>query len=321
MTDIYVYRQGHTTKADHFDPEWLDPTTGVVFWVDMTDPDDSELGLLSTPLRFHPLSIEDARAETHHPKVEQFDGYLYLILHGIDSTAAELATHDVDFFVGPNYLVTIRDSLSRSFPEVASICLRNERVLSEGPAALAHRLVDTMVDHYRPEVERIEERLDDLEERILEDRDGGEGVIRDILGVKRDVTALRRVILPQRDVLGRLARREFPQFSDELAYRFRDVYDHVVRVADEALLFQDRVTAMFETHLSNVSNRMNRVMKVLTILSTVFMPLTVLTSLYGMNVGLPHLPGGEGAQFWWILVMMGGMSATMLYIFRRKGWL
>jgi magnesium transporter len=204
---------------------------------------------------------------------------------------------------------------------VAGICLRNERVLSEGPAALAHRLVDTMVDHYRPEVERIEERLDHLEERILEDLDSGDAVIREILGVKRDVTSLRRVILPQRDVLGRLARREFPQFSDELAFRFRDVHDHVVRVADEALMFQDRVTAMFETHLSNVSNRLNRVMKVLTILSTVFMPLTVLTSLYGMNVGLPHLPGGEPAQFWWVLGMMAGMSAVMLYIFRRKGWL
>jgi len=135
------------------------------------------------------------------------------------------------------------------------------------------------------------------------------------------VTSLRRVILPQRDVLGRLARREFPQMSDELCYRFRDVYDHVVRVADEALLFQDRITAMFETHLSNVSNRLNQVMKVLTILSTIFLPLSVLTSLYGMNVGLPHLPGGDAMQFWWILAMMALMSGSMLWLFRRKGWL
>jgi magnesium transporter len=192
--------------------------------------------------------------------------------------------------------------------------------MTEGPAALLHRLVDTMVDHYSPETDRIEGRLDDMEERILEDRDDGD-VSREILSLKRDVTALRRVIMPQRDVLGRLARREFPQLSDELAFRFRDVYDHVVRVTDEAQMFQDRISAIFETHLSNVSNRLNRVMKVLTILSTIFMPLTVLTSLYGMNVSLPHLPGGEPFQFWWVLGMMVALSGAMLWVFHRQRWL
>jgi magnesium transporter len=320
MTDIFVYRNGRVTKADRVEQAWFDPTSGVVFWVDLTEPTDSEAAILTDVFHFHPLAIEDARAATHHPKVEGYDGYLYLILHGIDSTAAVLATHDVDFFLGPNYVVTVHDALSRSFPEIASVCVRNERVLAEGPAALVHRLVDTMVDHYRPEVERMEARLDDLEERILEDRENGE-IIREILGLKRDVTSLRRVVLPQRDVMGRLARREFPQFSDEIAYRFRDVYDHVVRVADEALLFQDRMTAMFETHLSNVSNRLNQIMKVLTILSTVFMPLTVLTGVYGMNVGLPHFPGGDDAQFWWVLTLMFSMSGGMLWIFKRKHWI
>lgn len=320
MVDIYLYRNGVTTKVDRVDPDWLDPTLGAVLWVDLTDPTDDELALLDTTFRFHPLAIEDARTETHHPKIESYDGYLYLILHGIDSTASVLATHDVDFFIGANYLLTIHDGMSRSFPEVADVCLRSERVLSEGPAALVHRLVDTMVDHYRPEVDLIEMRLGDLEERILENTEG-EDIIRSILVLKRDVTSLRRVILPQRDVLGRLARREFPQMSDELAFRFRDVYDHVVRVADEALLFQDRITAMFETHLSNVSNRLNQVMKVLTMLSTIFLPLSVLTSLYGMNVLLPHLPGGDEMQFWWILLIMVVMSGSMLWVFRRKDWI
>jgi magnesium transporter len=159
-----------------------------------------------------------------------------------------------------------------------------------------------------------------MEERILGDRDNGD-VAREILSLKRDVTSLRRVIMPQRDVLGRLARREFPHVSDELSFRFRDVYDHVVRVTDEATMFQDRITAIFETHLSNVSNRLNRVMKVLTILSTIFMPLTVLTSVYGMNVDIPHLPGGAPYQFWWVLGMMLVMSGIMLWFFRRQRWL
>jgi magnesium transporter len=320
MVDIFVYRNGSVSTAERVDPAWLDPESGVVVWVDLTEPTDSELAPLTEIFHFHPLSIEDAKAEINQPKIETYDGYLYVVLHGIDSTARVLATHDVDFFVGTNYVVSVHDAMSRSFPEVAEICRRNPRVLGDGPAAMVHRLVDTMVDHYRPEVERIADRIEELEDSILEELEHN-NVQRDILSLKRDVTSLRRVVLPQRDVLGRLARREFPQLTDEVSYRFRDVYDHVVRVSDEALLFQDRINAMFETHLANVSNRLNQIMKVLTILSTIFLPLSVLTSLYGMNVDLPHLPGGAGMQFWWVLGMMVTMSGTMLWFFRRRRWI
>ena len=142
-----------------------------------------------------------------------------------------------------------------------------------------------------------------------------------ILRLKRDITSLRRVALPQRDALGRLGRREFPQISDALAYRFRDVYDSLVRITDEAILFQDRVTMLVEVHWSTQSNRLNQVMKVLTVIATIFMPLTVVTGLYGMNFDLPHFPGGPGAQFWWVTALMGTMSAGMLWFFRRMHWL
>ena len=102
-------------------------------------------------------------------------------------------------------------------------------------------------------------------------------------------------------MIGRLARREFPLISEQLAYGFRDVHDHLVRLSDEAMFFQDRITSILDAHLSAVSNQLNQVMKVLTIIATLFMPLTVLTGVYGMNVPLPHLPGGERAQFWWVL--------------------
>jgi magnesium transporter len=148
-----------------------------------------------------------------------------------------------------------------------------------------------------------------------------ETLVKRILDFKRDVASLRRVVMPQRDAVGRLARREFPQISEPLAYRFRDVHDHLVRLADESIYFQDRISSLLDAHLSNVSNQLNGVMKVLTILSTIFMPMTVLTGLYGMNVDLPHLPGGGFAQFWWIVGMLTVLSVVMLVYFRRKGWL
>ena len=128
------------------------------------------------------------------------------------------------------------------------ICSRHERVLAEGPVALLHRIVDTMVDNYRPEVDELEARLDRLEEQVFAGHERpGRGAI---LELKRDVSSLRRVLMPQRDAVGRLARREFPPISDEMAYRFRDVYDHLVRLTDEAIFFQDRVTGILDAHLS-----------------------------------------------------------------------
>jgi magnesium transporter len=142
-----------------------------------------------------------------------------------------------------------------------------------------------------------------------------------MLDLKRDVASLRRVVIPQRDVVGRLGRREFPLIENEIAYRFRDVYDQLVRMTDEALIFQDRITGLLEAHVSNVSNRLNEVMKVLTVIATIFMPLTVLTGAYGMNVALPHFPGGQGVQFWWVLGIMLVASLGMLAWFRGRGWI
>jgi magnesium transporter len=124
-----------------------------------------------------------------------------------------------------------------------------------------------------------------------------------------------------RDVVGRLARREYSLITEQLAYRFRDVYDHLVRLSDEAVFFQDRISSLLDAHLTAVSNQLNAVMKVLTIISTIFMPLTVLTGMWGMNIPLPHFPGSADVQFWWIFGLMLSVSATMLAFFRRRGWI
>ena len=146
-------------------------------------------------------------------------------------------------------------------------------------------------------------------------------MISDILDFKRDVASLRRVIQPQRDVVGRLARREYPIVTEPLAYRFRDVYDHLVRLTEEAVVLQDRISSLLDAYLSSVSNQLNSVMKVLTVIATVFMPLTFITGLYGMNVDLPHFGLGNKSMFWALIVVMLGTSIAMLMFFRRRGWM
>jgi magnesium transporter len=321
MLTIYVHRNGQTERVTSLDRSWLNPASNTFVWVDLASPSIPETLILSDTFAFHPLSVEDARAAIHDPKIEAYDGYLYVILHGIDFRAEKnsFLTHDVDFFIGQTYLVTVHDGHSRSVSGMQENVARNAKIMAEGPVALFHRIVDAMIDHYRPEVDALEDRIDALEKAVFGRPDPK--LIRQILDMKRDISRLRRIITPERDVIARLARRDFVDISTDLSFRFRDVYDHIVRIADDTTIFQDRISGILDAHLTNVSNRLNEVMKVLTVVSTIFMPITFLSGLWGMNVPIPHLPGGDALQFWWLFGIMIVIVVFMLGLFRSKHWI
>jgi len=321
MNTIFVHRNGQTEQVTQIERTWLNPASGVYLWVDLAAPSIPEALILSDTFNFHPLAVEDARSAIQYPKAEAYDGYLYVILHAMDPHKGDrgFGTHDVDFFLGSNYLVTGHDGHSVSIAELRDHATRNAKILGEGPVSLFHRIVDAMVDSYRPAVEKLEDRIDGIEEAVLARPDPA--LSRRILQAKREVASLRRVVTPQRDVIARLARREFVDISTEMSFRFRDVYDHLVRIADDALIFQDRLTGILDAHLSNISNQLNQVMKVLAVVATIFMPLTLLTGVYGMNVPLPHFPGGDAAQFWWLTGISVALVIAMLAAFRRMRWI
>ena len=321
LVKVFTHEAGVTRSVETVDPAWLKPDSGVLVWVVMDNPTTAESRILSDVFHIHELAIEDALAEIHHPKIESYGDYLYLVLHGIDFQARHhvFKTKDVDFFLSPQFLVTVHHGSSRSIAKVEQVCERHSQLLGEGTAALLHRLIDAMVDNYRPEIEKLQQRLDQLETEVFERPNPR--LARQILDFKRDVASLRQVVLPERDAVGRLARREFALISEPLAYRFRDVHDHLVRLSDEAMFFQDRISGILDAHLSAVSNQLNQVMKVLTLISTIFLPMTVLTGMYGMNVTLPHMPGGEAWQYWWIVGIMVALAIGMITVFRRKGWI
>jgi magnesium transporter len=321
LVTIYINRNGQTEQVKSIDRVWLNPASNTFVWVDLAAPSIPELLILSDTFSFHPLAVEDARAELHYPKIEAYDGYLYAILHGIafSSEESEFATHDVDFFVGPNYLVTVHNGRSRSIADLHENAGRNTKIMGEGPVALFHRIIDAMVDHYAPEVQKLEDRLDELEAAVFDNPTPE--VIRSILNEKRRVGGLRRIVMPQRDVIARLARRDFVDISTDMSFRFRDVYDHLQRISDDATMFQDRITGILDAYLTNVSNRLNEVMKVLTIVSTIFMPLTLVSGIWGMNVHLPLLPGSDATQFWWVMGMIVVIVVVMLAYFRKRRWI
>jgi magnesium transporter len=320
MIRYFVHRDGATTAVEAIDPAWLVPASGVYVWADVAEPNDADARALRDLFGLHEMAVHDALTQTHHPKVETYGPVLYVVLHGINFHAEEHAfdTHDTDFFVTPQWLVTVHDGRRRSIAHVSDLCGRSGRFLAEGPVALMHRIMDTMVSHYGPEIDELEQWLDDLEKQVV--ASSGQELTGEILAVKKDISALRRIVIPQRDVIGRLSRREFEHVGAEMAYRFRDIYDHLVRMADDAMIFQDRVAGILDAHLASVSNRLAQSSKLIAVVATLFGPFTVLTGLYGMNVPLPQLPGGEAAQFWWVVGMMVTASVAMLLWFRRSGW-
>jgi magnesium transporter len=321
MLTALVERRGIVEEVSAIDPAWLGPEATETIWADIGEPTDDDRRILLDVFGIHELAVEDALAEIHHPKIETYGGLLYLILHAISSGEQDniFRTEDVDFFLGRNFLVTVHHGAASLIEAERGICARHAELFLDGPVGLCQRVVHRLVDGYRPEIESLEEQLEVLEQNVF-DRPS-ENPLKAILAFKRDIASLRRVTLPQRDAVGRLARREFPQISEPMAYRFRDSHDQLVRLNDEAIFLQDRVTGLLDAYLSNQSNRLNQVMKVMTLIATIFMPLTVLTSMWGMNVPLPHLPGGVETQFWWVSGLMVCVTAGMLWGFRWMHWL
>jgi magnesium transporter len=316
----FVHRGGRTELVDRLDPAWLSADSDVVVWADVAEPIEADGAVLRDVFGLHELVVEAAFQRETNPKVERYEHYLYVVLHGINFDAEEhrFETHETDFFLSAKFLVTVHDGQRRSIAHISEVCTRAQHVLGEGTVSLLHRIVDTMVDHYRPEVDELERRLDEIEETVIETP--ARSMTGDILTVKRDITTLRRIVVPQRDVVGRLARREFDLIGQEMAYRFRDVYDQFVRMADDAFVFQDRVTGVLDAHLASVSIRLADVSKVVAVIAALFGPLTVITGLFGMNVPLPTLLGSPQYQFWEIIGLMLISSALLFVWFRKSGW-
>lgn len=320
MIRYFVHRAGRTELVDRLDTGWLSADSDAVVWADVAEPTDADGAVLRDVFGLHELVVEAAFQRETNPKVEAYDDHLYIVLHGInfDVAAHRFETHETDFFLSARFLVTVHDGQRRSIAHISELCTRAQHVLGEGTVALLHRIIDTMVDHYRPEVDALESRLDEIEQMVIETP--AQSLTGDILAVKRDITTLRRIVVPQRDVVGRLARREFDLIGQEMAYRFRDVYDQFVRMADDAIVFQDRVTGVLDAHLASVSNRLADVSKVLAVIAALFGPMTVITGLFGMNVPLPSLIGTEQYQFWEIIGIMIVSSAGLFFWFKKSGW-
>jgi magnesium transporter len=300
---------------------------GEHVWVEL-ERQTAEADALLAGLELHPLTIEDIWGMGSRPKIDDFPGYLYVVVHGIGSARRnKLELVEVDVVLGPNWLVTHdRDGLVAD--DIGTELDHSARPLSKGAAWVAHAVLDRVVDRYLPVIDQLDSEIDDLENDVLE-RAGtarGKRVLARILEFKRTLQELRRMSTHQREILARLGRGEYDEIPSDAVPFFRDVYDHFVRAQDIIEGYRDLVSSALDAYLSVQSNRMNEVMKTLTLMSTVMLPLTFIAGIYGMNFD-PDYSALNMPELRWLfgypaaLILMGSVAFAIILFFRRKGYI
>ena len=323
--EILVYRKGNTKIEENLTvadlPELLQDPSAVI-WVDMESPTEADEQVLLNVFRFHPLTVEDCRENRHYPKVEEFDGYIYFIVHGVtaDTSSASFNTIELDGFLGRNYVITYHHDFFRSIANVKQLLRTSPVACQRGTPFLLHQILDQVVDYYSPVLDDFDERIDQLEDNIFNLGRPNNKILSEIMELKRSVLRLRRISVKQMDILHRMSRGEFALIPDVMRPFYRDVYDHLVRVVDLSENYRDLISGSLEAYLSVVSNRLNEIMKVLTIFSAIMLPLTFIAGVYGMNFdNMPELHSRYG--YFTVLIIMIVVAIGMLLFFKRRGWI
>ncbi len=295
---------------------------GVLVWVDLDSQGAESQRILEEIFHFHPLLVEDAFADASTPKLEDFGDYLYLIVHGVSDDDpeddGEVHTADLDLFIGERFLITHYRLHFKAVDRTRAMVADDPSLLARGPAIVAHRIVDQLVDEFLPLMEKLDQEIDAIEEAIL--GTSTPTLLERIFRMKHSLNRIRRVGMHQKSLLLALAESRSKIIPGEVRPFFRDVYDHMQRVTDLNEAYRDLTGGSLDAYLSMQSHRLNEIMRVLTVFSTVMLPLTFITGLYGMNFDhIPYLHFEYGFEL--AIAIMVSIAVGMVLFFRRRGWI
>ena len=291
-----------------------------VLWVDLCKPTDEESFVLTHDFDFHPLAIEDVIAEKPHTKIDDYDRYLFLVFQIVDYIGREegLKISEIDMFLSRNSVVTVHYDEHRIFDYLYHRAERDERLMSRGVDFLFHALIDTTVDNYNTTLDILEYEVDQIEDDVL--GAPNEETLKSIFTLRRDIVHLKRIVLPQMEVLKRFSREQFKLITSKAAVYFSDIHDHLVRVNELADFHREILNSSLEVYFSSVSTKTNEIIKFLTIFTVLFIPPTFLVGLWGMNFEfMPELDWKYGYAF--ALVIMLTVILGLVLFFRKKKWL
>ena len=267
----------------------------------------------------HPLVIEDILNTHQRPKIDDLDDYLFVVLKMLDYGEEGVDAEQISIIIGQNFVISFQERRGDVFDPVRERIRKNKgRIRRMGADYLAYSLLDSVVDNYFAILEGIGERIELLEEELVENP--STRTLQEIHDLKKEMIFLRKSVWPLREVVSGLERGESSLIRETTVIYLRDVYDHTIQVIDTVESFRDMVSGMLDIYLSSISNKMNEVMKVLTIIATIFIPLTFIAGIYGMNFGyMPELEWHLG--YFAVLSLMAIMALMMVIYFRKKKWL
>jgi magnesium transporter len=290
-------------------------------WIDFFRATPDEVELLGKTFGLDPLTVEDCVKDLHHPKIDDFDHYLYLVVHGVQAGSArgEMKTVELDVVLTKNALVTFRHDEMRSVTETWQKVATRPGYLARGPVQVLQSILAAQADHYVDEVESLQEEIHRLEEDVFADR-RERGFERNVFAVKRDIAQLRQILGTQREIVHRIGRGDFREVPTRMCVVFRDVYDHLYRATEMLDTLRDLSMALLETHLAMVANHTNRVMRVLTTVATFILPLTLVTGWFGMNFRALALLDIRRPDLF-VLGLFAAVTVVMGIYLKRRGWL
>ena len=292
-----------------------------LLWVDVSENTEKDGEFLSRVFGFHPLAIEDCLSKNiHPPKIDDFGSYIFFIAHGVNYAIESdlVETTELAIFLGPNFVVSSHDFPLHNVQSVSSLVESDGRPMKRGSDFLVYTIVDTLVNNVMPTVDVMMDVTENIEEEVI--RHPQQSTLEAILKLKRSSLRLHRVMLPQREILNRLSRREFPVVGDEAAIFYRDIYDHIVTIEDHIQSLRDRADNALATHLSSVANRQNETMRVLSIVATILLPLGLLAGVYGMNFEyMPDLGWHWG--YFTVIAFIGTVIITSLWFIWIRSWI
>jgi magnesium transporter len=292
-----------------------------LLWVDIEQPTPEETNLLAEGFGFHPVAVQACREVQSQPLVHNYDGYLFMVIHAaaMQPKTNVVETNEIDIFWSKSFVLTYHQSPVRTISSTRDSCGQDcQLLMSRGAEFLLHAIVDKIIDNFSPVLERTEFQIEELEIHIF--RNPTDALLHRVLDLKQTVTHLARIAIAQRDVIGRIVRGEFGTITKQAMAYWHEAYDHLVRVVQMAETQRDMINTSRDTYMSVVSNRLNAVMKLLTFITTVFMPLTFLSGIYGMN--FEYMPPKD---HWWgfylCLATMVVTASGMVWFFKKRKWI
>ena len=303
---------------------YRDATT--ITWINIEGLHDvALLEWLGKHFGIHPLTLEDILNCGQRPKIEDYGTYHFLVLKSLSMHEGSLELEQISFILGKSYVLTIQEVPGDSFEAVRQRIRRGKGMIRKaGADYLLYALVDALIDEFFPVLEKFGEQVEELEDTVI--LNPSPEILQRVHAVKRDLLVLRRAAWPERDAISAFSREESHLIKPETTVFVRDCYDHIIQVIDMIETYRDLASGLQEAYLSSLSNRMNEIMKVLTIISTIFIPLTFIAGIYGMNfdpdaspLNMPELEWYWGYPF--SLTVMAVVAIALIFFFRRKGWL